>query len=148
MRSKTTNGQRLNRTVAIKVLPLYTASDAASRKRLLREAQDALAQFLSDKVLLVKVDEFVELLARTFNSGNKVYSAGNGGSHCDAMHFAEELSGRFRNDRKALPAVSISDVSHLSCVANDYGYRYVFSRYIEALGKKGDVLLAISTSGW
>jgi D-sedoheptulose 7-phosphate isomerase len=66
---------------------------------------------------------------------------------CDAMHFAEELSGRFREDRKGLAAVSISDPSHISCVANDYGYEYVFSRYVEALGTKGDVLLGISTSG-
>ena len=66
---------------------------------------------------------------------------------CDAMHFAEELSGRFREDRRALPAVSISDPSHLSCVGNDYGYDKVFSRYIEAMGNKGDVLFAISTSG-
>ena len=66
---------------------------------------------------------------------------------CDAMHFAEELSGRYRENRKALPALSISDPSHMSCVANDYGYQYVFSRYLEAVGQTGDVLLAISTSG-
>lgn len=66
---------------------------------------------------------------------------------CDAMHFAEELSGRYRDDRPALAAVSISDPSHMSCVGNDYGYDYVFSRYLEGLGNKGDVLLAISTSG-
>ncbi|HQV00953.1 MAG TPA: D-sedoheptulose 7-phosphate isomerase, partial [Bacteroidia bacterium] len=71
----------------------------------------------------------------------------NGGSMCDAMHFAEELSGRFRNNRPALAAVSISDASHISCVGNDYGYDKIFSRYIEALGKPNDVLLAISTSG-
>jgi D-sedoheptulose 7-phosphate isomerase len=74
-------------------------------------------------------------------------SCGNGGSMCDAMHFAEELSGRFRENRNPFPAIAISDSSHISCVGNDYGYEYVFSRYIEALGIKGDVLLAISTSG-
>ena len=79
--------------------------------------------------------------------GGKIISCGNGGSMCDAMHFAEELTGRYRDDRKALPAISISDPSHLSCVSNDYGYAFVFSRFIEAFGKKGDVLLAISTSG-
>jgi D-sedoheptulose 7-phosphate isomerase len=63
------------------------------------------------------------------------------------MHFAEELSGRFRGDRKAIPALSISDPSHISCVANDYGYEFIFSRYIEALGNTGDILLGISTSG-
>ena len=76
-----------------------------------------------------------------------VISCGNGGSMCDAMHFAEELSGRFRGNRKAIPAVSISDAAHITCVANDYGFGEVFSRYVDALGKKEDVLLAISTSG-
>lgn len=80
-------------------------------------------------------------------SGNKIISCGNGGSHCDAMHFAEELSGRFRKDRKALPALAISDPSHITCVGNDYGFEFIFSRYVEALGNKGDILLAISTSG-
>jgi D-sedoheptulose 7-phosphate isomerase len=77
----------------------------------------------------------------------KILSCGNGGSHCDAMHFAEELTGRYRDNRRALPAIAISDVSHLSCVSNDFGYEYVFSRYIEALGQPGDVLLGLSTSG-
>ena len=66
---------------------------------------------------------------------------------CDAMHFAEELSGRFRNDRRALPAISISDPSHITCTANDYGFENIFSRYVEALGNEGDILFAISTSG-
>ena len=79
--------------------------------------------------------------------GNKIMSCGNGGSMCDAMHFAEELSGRYRNNRPALAALSISDPSHLSCVANDYGYDFVFSRYVEGIGQTGDVLLGISTSG-
>lgn len=88
-----------------------------------------------------------EIMVTAIRSGNKVISCGNGGSMCDAMHFAEELSGRYRDDRKALPALSISDPSHISCVANDYGYAHVFSRYLEAIGQTGDVLLAISTSG-
>jgi len=79
--------------------------------------------------------------------GGKIISCGNGGSMCDAMHFAEELSGRFRNHRKALPAISISDASHISCTANDYGFDFIFSRFVEGLGRKNDVLLAISTSG-
>lgn len=74
-------------------------------------------------------------------------SCGNGGSHCDAMHFAEELSGRYRDDRKALPAICISDVSHITCVGNDYGFEYIFSRFIEGLGNGNDVLFALSTSG-
>lgn len=88
-----------------------------------------------------------KLIVAAIKDGKKVISCGNGGSMSDAMHFAEELSGRFRDDRKALPALSISDPTHISCVANDYGYSFVFSRYIEAVGEEGDVLLAISTSG-
>ena len=94
-----------------------------------------------------KISDAIEMLTASLSQGGKVISCGNGGSMCDAMHFAEELSGRFRNDRKGLAALSISDPSHISCVANDYGYEYVFSRYVEAVGKKGDVLLGISTSG-
>ena len=111
------------------------------------EATDVLAAFVSDKKNFTAIEDAGNLLVSAFKNGNKVISCGNGGSMCDAMHFAEELSGRFREDRKALPAVSISDPSHISCVGNDYGYDFVFSRYIEALGNNGDVLLAISTSG-
>jgi len=88
-----------------------------------------------------------KLLVSCFQSEGKAISCGNGGSMCDAMHFAEELTGRYRNNRPAIGAVSISDPSHISCVANDYGYEYIFSRYIEGVGRSGDVLLAISTSG-
>lgn len=88
-----------------------------------------------------------DLMVTSVKNGGKIISCGNGGSMCDAMHFAEELTGRYRDDRKAIPALSISDPSHMSCVGNDYGYEKVFSRYLEAIGNKGDVLLAISTSG-
>ncbi|MES2799845.1 MAG: D-sedoheptulose 7-phosphate isomerase [Bacteroidota bacterium] len=88
-----------------------------------------------------------ELMVTSLQNKGKIISCGNGGSMCDAMHFAEELSGRYRDDRKALAALSISDPSHLSCVGNDYGFDAVFSRYVEAVGQEGDVLLAISTSG-
>ena len=94
-----------------------------------------------------KISDAIEILSTSLSKGGKVISCGNGGSMCDAMHFAEELSGRFRNDRRSLAALSISDPSHISCVANDFGYEYVFSRYVEAMGKEGDVLLGISTSG-
>ena len=80
-------------------------------------------------------------------NGGKIISCGNGGSMCDAMHFAEELTGKFREERKSLPAISISDPSHITCVGNDYGFQFVFSKYLEGIGKSGDVLLAISTSG-
>ena len=83
----------------------------------------------------------------SFQQGGKIIACGNGGSHCDAMHFAEELTGRYRNDRKALPALAISDSSHITCVGNDYGYDFIFSRFVEAHGKAGDILLGISTSG-
>ena len=87
------------------------------------------------------------MFAQAINQGGKVFSCGNGGSHCDAMHFAEELTGRYRENRKALPAIAISDPSHISCTANDFGYDFIFSRYLEGLGQKDDALLAISTSG-
>lgn len=87
------------------------------------------------------------ILTEAVKGGKKIISCGNGGSMCDAMHFAEELSGRYRNDRPALPAISISDPSHISCVGNDYGYAFIFSRMVEAIGQPGDVLFAISTSG-
>jgi D-sedoheptulose 7-phosphate isomerase len=111
------------------------------------EAQDILNIFINNTDNFKAINDAGTLLVDAFNNGHKVISCGNGGSMCDAMHFAEELSGRFRNDRKALPAISISDPSHLSCVGNDYGYDFIFSRYIEAIGNEGDVLLGISTSG-
>jgi D-sedoheptulose 7-phosphate isomerase len=113
----------------------------------LEEASKVLSQFLHDSSNLEKVEESSRLIAQSIKAGGKVISCGNGGSHCDAMHFAEELTGRYRENRKAIPAICISDPSHISCVSNDYGYEFIFSRYLEALGNKGDVLLAISTSG-
>jgi D-sedoheptulose 7-phosphate isomerase len=86
-------------------------------------------------------------MVQSLKNGGKIISCGNGGSMCDAMHFAEELTGRYRNDRPSIAALSISDPSHMSCVGNDYGYQYVFSRYLQGVGREGDVLLAISTSG-
>jgi D-sedoheptulose 7-phosphate isomerase len=111
------------------------------------EAQNVLEKFLSEEKNFKLIGQAGSLLAAAFRNGNKVISCGNGGSMCDAMHFAEELSGRYRGDRKPFPAISISDASHISCVGNDYGFEYVFSRFVDALGNKGDVLLAISTSG-
>jgi len=111
------------------------------------EAQQVLQQFIADPKNIDAVERAGQTLITAIQNGGKIISCGNGGSMCDAMHFAEELSGRFRENRKALPAVSISDPSHISCVGNDYGFDKIFSRYIEALGNKGDVLVAISTSG-
>jgi D-sedoheptulose 7-phosphate isomerase len=120
--------------------------DAAVRAAL-TEAQTALQNLLANGETLAQVAEAGVVLADTFRNGGRVFSCGNGGSMCDAMHFGEELSGRFRGDRPALAATSISDVSHISCVSNDYGYEFIFSRYLEAHARVGDVLVAISTSG-
>ena len=116
-------------------------------KNELEEAAKVLNQFLSSQETLGLIEEAAALMHKSLLHGGKIISCGNGGSMCDAMHFAEELSGRFRDDREPIAAISISDPSHISCVSNDYGYEFVFYRYVQALGKPGDVLLAISTSG-
>jgi len=116
-------------------------------KKHFTEAQSVLNTFLSDSENFQKIEAAGELITAALKNNKKVISCGNGGSMCDAMHFAEELSGRYRNDRPALAAIAISDPSHISCVGNDYGYAYVFSRMVEAIGQPGDVLLAISSSG-
>ena len=113
----------------------------------LEEASKVLNSFLIEKENLKAIEKAALAMANCINKGGKILSCGNGGSHCDAMHFAEELTGRYRENRKALPAIAISDPSHISCVSNDFGYDFIFSRYLEGLGKEGDVLLGISTSG-
>jgi D-sedoheptulose 7-phosphate isomerase len=113
----------------------------------LSESQRVLNDFLSNPTHSEAIEKAAVLMAEAIKNERKIISCGNGGSHCDAMHFAEELSGRYRDNRRSLPAIAISDVSHLSCVGNDYGFEYVFSRYVEGLGQAGDVLLGISTSG-
>jgi D-sedoheptulose 7-phosphate isomerase len=116
-------------------------------KQELIEARNVLDKFLNEPVMLEKINQSAKVIALAINGGHKVLSCGNGGSHCDAMHFAEELSGRYRLERKALPAIAISDPSHITCVGNDYGFESIFSRFVEGLGQPGDVLLVISTSG-
>ncbi len=111
------------------------------------EAQEILMQFLNDEQQMGNIHGAAKLMITALKNGGKIISCGNGGSHCDAMHFAEELTGRYRNNRPGIAAIAISDPSHISCVGNDYGYDFIFSRYVEALGKPGDVLLGISTSG-
>jgi D-sedoheptulose 7-phosphate isomerase len=113
----------------------------------LTQAADVLSSFLKDKTALAKIESAALAIAGSIKAGGKVISCGNGGSHCDAMHFAEELTGKYRDARKAIPAICISDASHISCVGNDYGYDFIFSRYLEALGNKGDILFCLSTSG-
>jgi D-sedoheptulose 7-phosphate isomerase len=116
-------------------------------RQIFEESQEVLQKFSSDTSKLKAISDAGELMIAAISSGNKIISCGNGGSMSDAMHFAEELTGRFRENRKSLPAIAISDQGYLSCVANDYGYDFVFSRFIEGMGQTGDVLLAISTSG-
>ena len=113
----------------------------------LLEAEKVLQAFIADEENLNKIEQAAALLADAFKQDGKVLSCGNGGSHCDAMHFAEELTGRYREHRPSYPAIAISDPSHLSCVGNDYGYDYVFARYLEGVGRKGDVMFCLSTSG-
>jgi D-sedoheptulose 7-phosphate isomerase len=122
------------------------AMNPAQLSQEFREAQQVLTQFNTIENM-EKIAQAIAIMHGALANGHKIMSCGNGGSMCDAMHFAEELSGRYRNDRPALAALSISDPSHLSCVANDYGYAHVFERYVQGLGQAGDVLLGISTSG-
>ena len=111
------------------------------------EATETLRVFMENEHNIQQIEKAAALMVESLINGGKIISCGNGGSHCDAMHFAEELSGRYRGNRKALAAMAISDPSHISCVGNDYGYDFIFSRYVEALGKPGDILLGISSSG-
>lgn len=111
------------------------------------EAQDILAQFIANEKNFEAIAQAGALMVDALKNEKKILSCGNGGSLCDAMHFAEELTGRYRDDRRPFAAIAMSDVSHMACVGNDYGYDFVFSRYLEAVGNSGDVLLAISTSG-
>ncbi|GAB5523978.1 MAG: D-sedoheptulose 7-phosphate isomerase [Roseivirga sp.] len=113
----------------------------------LQESAKVLESFLNNESNLKSIETAALKMVACIKEGGKIFSCGNGGSHCDAMHFAEELTGRYRENRKALPAIAISDASHISCVSNDFGYDFIFSRFIEGLGKPGDVLLGISTSG-
>ncbi len=119
----------------------------SSIKSNLMEAQQILQTFIDDPKSVGSIENAGNLLVAALKNEHKIISCGNGGSMCDAMHFAEELSGRFREDRIPFAAIAISDASHISCVGNDYGYEYIFSRYIQAIGNAGDILLAISTSG-
>jgi len=113
----------------------------------LEESRAVLDKIINEPAMLEKIQKASDLIAGAIRNGNKILSCGNGGSMCDAMHFAEEMTGKFREERRPLPAIAISDPSHLTCVANDYGFKMVFARYVEALGNKGDVLLTLSTSG-
>ncbi len=113
----------------------------------LNESARVLNTFINNPLAIKSISNAIDLMVKSIAGGHKLISCGNGGSMSDAMHFAEELTGRFRNNRKSIPAIAIADPTHITCTANDYGFEYIFSRFIEGLGNKGDVLLAISTSG-
>jgi D-sedoheptulose 7-phosphate isomerase len=113
----------------------------------LQDAHKTLTTFIENKENITKIDQAINIFVSSFQNGGAVFSCGNGGSMCDSLHFAEELTGRYRKNRAPLPATGISEAGHITCIANDFGFEYIFSRYVEAWGKKGDTLLAISTSG-
>lgn len=111
------------------------------------DSQKLLSSFFENQKNIEQIQKSINLMTQTLKNGGRILSCGNGGSSCDSMHFAEELTGRYRKDRKPLSAMSLTDPAHMTCVANDFGYEFVFSRLVEAWGRTGDVLLAISTSG-
>ncbi len=113
----------------------------------LKEAHDVLGSFLGDPKQIDLCDNFVKEVVELYRRGGNLFICGNGGSHCDAMHFAEEFTGRFRKDRKPLGALALGDPSHVTCVSNDMGFEHVFSRQLEGLGRKGDLLVLLTTSG-
>lgn len=111
------------------------------------EAEQTLASFLADEKTVESIAQAADYCSTSLRNGHKIISCGNGGSLCDATHFAEELTGRYRNNRRSLPAIAINDPAYMTCTGNDFSFNDVFSRYIEGVGCDGDVLLAISTSG-
>lgn len=123
------------------------SSLSAAIRRSLVSSADVLNAFVADPRNDAVIEAMAVAVADCFKAGNKVLSCGNGGSACDALHFAEEFTGRFKGDRKALPVIPLLDGANLTCIANDYGFEHIFSRGVEAYGKPGDILLAISTSG-
>ena len=110
-------------------------------------AFETVKAFVENEENIEKTEKIAQELASAYKTGKKSLIAGNGGSNCDAMHFAEEFTGRFRKDRRALPSISISDSSHITCVGNDYGFDFVFAKGVEAFGQEGDFFFGISTSG-
>jgi D-sedoheptulose 7-phosphate isomerase len=113
----------------------------------LLEAQTTLNKFIEDEKNIKLIENAIQTFVDSFKNKGRVFSCGNGGSMCDSLHFAEELTGRYRKDRAPLPATGISEAGHITCIANDFGFEHIFSRFVEAWGQDGDTLLAISTSG-
>lgn len=113
----------------------------------LAEVEHTVESFIKDNTTVKTISDAAGLCVTALKAGNKIISCGNGGSLCDATHFAEELTGRYRNNRRPFPAIAINDPAYITCVSNDYSFEDVFSRFVESMGNKGDILLAISTSG-
>ncbi len=122
-------------------------SSIATIQSELNEAAELLSRFIQEEESMQAIEKAASIMIASIKADGKIISCGNGGSGCDAMHFAEELTGRYRENREPIPALSISDPSHITCVGNDYGFEFIFERYVRSVGKPGDVLLAISTSG-
>jgi len=112
-----------------------------------KEEQALLSAFIAEEEKAGRTEKIAGILAEIFRQGGKILICGNGGSNCDAVHFMEEFTGKFRKERRALPVIAISDASHITCVGNDYGFDEIFSRGVEAYGAPGDMLIGISTSG-
>ena len=116
-------------------------------KKNLSEAAQVLESFIKNDALIASCTQFSKILIEAYKANKNVFICGNGGSHCDSMHFAEELTGRYRKNRRPLGALALGDPSHVTCVSNDYGFEYIFSRQLEALARSGDVCIGLSTSG-
>ena len=116
-------------------------------KTSLIESAQTLSKFVDQQGTLEKCTAFSDLLVRTYLQGGTAFICGNGGSHCDALHFAEELTGKYRKERRPLAAMALGEATHVTCVGNDYGFAEIFSRGLQAFGKKGDLLIALSTRG-
>jgi D-sedoheptulose 7-phosphate isomerase len=116
-------------------------------QKALEQSQETLARFLSHESLIKQTEQAIEVFVSSIKSDGRILACGNGGSMCDSLHFAEELTGRFRKDRPPIAAHPMGDPGHMTCVANDFGFDEVFSRNVTAWGRSGDSLLAISTSG-
>lgn len=127
--------------------PYHLYMNSQYIKEALESAQSVISKFIADEQNIVLIDKAVTAFITTIQNDGRILSCGNGGSMCDSMHFVEELTGRYRKDRDPISAISMGDPGHITCVANDYGFEYIFSRHVHAWGRKGDTLLAISTSG-
>ena len=112
-----------------------------------KEAKLLLEKIITDKDFLNKIDEVANLFVKCYKNQGKIIIFGNGGSACDAEHFAEEMCGKFKEERPALPAISLSSAGFITCVANDYDFDYIFQRGVEAFGQKNDIIIGLSTSG-